>query len=37
MWLVFNSIIDKNEKRIRIEIAKSIPHIGLVLDNGQAR
>ena len=37
MWRVFNSTIDRNTKKCRIEIVKSIPHVGLVLDyNGQA-
>ena len=35
MWHLFNRSIDKNNKRFRIEIAKSIPHIGLVVDYGQ--
>ena len=37
MWRVFNSTIDRNTKKCRIEIVKSITHVGLVLDyNGQA-
>ena len=33
MWHVYNR--PSNKKEFRIEIAKSIPHIGLVLDYGQ--
>ena len=33
MWLVYNR--PSNKKESRIEIAKSIPHIDLVLDYGQ--
>ena len=33
MWRVYNR--PSNKKEFRIEIAKSIPHIGLVLDYGQ--
>ena len=33
MWCVYNK--PSNKKEFRIEIAKSIPHIGLVLDYGQ--
>ena len=36
LWCVFDSVIDK-KKKIRIEIEKSIPHIGLVLDYGKTR
>lgn len=35
MWKVFTRNTDKNNKQFRIEIAKSIPHIGLVTDYGQ--
>ena len=35
LWRVFNSAIDKKNKKLRIEIDKSIPHIGLVLDYGK--
>lgn len=35
MWQVFTRNTDKNNKQFRIEIAKSIPHIGLVTDYGQ--
>ena len=31
---VFTSVIDKN-KKFRIEIGKSIPHCGLVLNHGK--
>ena len=34
LWRVFTSAIDKN-KKIRIEIGKSIPHCGLVLNYGK--
>ena len=34
---VFNSVIDKKKKKIRIEIGKSSPHTGLVLDFGKTR
>ena len=36
LWRVFNSVINKNNKNFRIEIAKSIPHSGLVLNYGKA-
>ena len=32
LWRVYNSVINKNNKNFRIEIAKSIPHSGLVLN-----
>ena len=32
---VFTSVIDKNNKKFRIEIGKSIPHCGLVLNHGK--
>ena len=36
LWRVFTSILDKKKNRkFRIEIAKSIPDTGLVLDYGQ--
>ena len=35
LWRVFNSVINKNAKRFRIEIAKSIPHNGLVINYGK--
>ena len=35
LWRVFNSVINKNNKNFRIEIAKSIPHSGLVLNYGK--
>ena len=35
LWLVFNSVINKNNKKFHIEIAKSIPHCGLVLNYGK--
>ena len=34
MWRVFNR--PSNKKSFRIEIAKSIPHIGFIAGNGQA-
>ena len=37
LWHIFTSILDKNKKTFRIEIAKSIPNTGLVLDYGQTR
>ena len=37
LWRVFTSIIDKNNKKFRIEIGKSIPKHGLVLDYGKTR
>ena len=37
LWRVFNSAIDKKNKKFRIEIGKSIPHTGLVLDYGKTR
>ena len=36
-WRVFTSILDKKNRKFRIEIAKSIPNTGLVLDYGQTR
>ena len=36
-WRVFNSVIDKKNEKIRIEIEKSIPHTGLVLDYRKTR
>ena len=35
LWHVFTSVIDKNNKIFRIEIGKSIPHCGLVLNYGK--
>ena len=35
LWRVYNSAINKNNKNSRIEIAKLIPHSGLVLNYGQ--
>ena len=35
LWRVFNSVINKNNNRFRIEIRKSIPHRGLVLNYGK--
>ena len=35
MWHVFNSVIDKKNKKFRIEIGKSIPHTGLILNYGK--
>ena len=35
LWRVFNSVINKNNKNFRIEIAKSIPHSSLVLNYGK--
>ena len=32
---IFTSIIDKNNKKFRIEIGKSIPNRGLVLNYGK--
>ena len=37
LWHIFTSILDKNKKTFRIEIAKSVPNTGLVLDYGQTR
>ena len=34
-WKVFTSVIDKNNKKFRIEIGKSIPNLGLVLNHGK--
>ena len=36
LWRVFNSVINKNNKNFCIEIAKPIPHSGLVLNYGKA-
>ena len=35
LWIVFTSIIDKNNKKFRIKIGKSIPKHSLVLDYGK--
>ena len=35
LWRVFISIIDKNNKKFHIEIGKSIPHSGLILNYGK--
>ena len=32
LWRLFNSVIDKKNKKFRIETGKSIPHTGLVLN-----
>ena len=37
LWRLFNSEIDKKNKKFRTEIEKSIPHTGLVLDYGKTR
>ena len=37
LWKVFTSVIDKNNKKFRIEIGKSIPNLGLVLNHGKTR
>ena len=35
MWRVFNRSINKNNTFFKIEIAKSIPHIGIVTNYEQ--
>ena len=35
LWCVFNSVINKNNNKFCIEIGKSIPHCGLVLNYGK--
>ena len=35
LWRIFISIIDKNNKKFRIEIEKSVPNRGLVLNYGK--
>ena len=35
LWRIFTSVIDKNNKRFRIEIGKSIPNRGSVLNYGK--
>ena len=35
MWHIFNRNIDKSNRQFKIEIAKSIPHIGIVTNYGQ--
>ena len=35
LWRVFNSVINKNNNKFRIEIRKSIPHRRLVLSYGK--
>ena len=37
LWRVFNSVIDKKNKKFRIETGKSIPHTGFFLDYGKTR
>ena len=37
LWRIFTSTLNKKNERFRIEIAKSIPNTGLVLDYGQTR
>ena len=37
LWRIFTSTLNNRNKRFRIEIAKSIPNTGLVLDYGQTR
>ena len=36
-WRVLNSVIDKRNKKFRIEIGKSIPHTEFVLNYGRTR
>ena len=35
LWRIFTGVIDKNNKRFHIEIGKSIPNQGLVLNYGK--
>ena len=37
LWRIFTSTLNKRNERFRIDIAKSIPNTGLVLDFGQTR
>ena len=37
LWRVFNSVIDKKNKKFCIEIGKSIPHTELVLNYEKTR
>ena len=37
LWRVFNNVIDKKNKKFRIEIVKLSPRTGLVLDYGKTR
>ena len=37
LWRIFTSTLNKRNEKVRIEIAKSIPNTGLVLDYGQTR
>ena len=37
LWRIFNSAINKGNKKIRIEIGKSVKHHGLVLNYGETR
>ena len=37
LWHVFNGVIDKKNKKSRLEIGKSSQHTGLVLDYGKTR
>ena len=37
LWRIFISTLNERNKKFRIEIARSIPNTGLVLDYGQTR
>ena len=37
LWCIFTSARNKRNEEFRIEIAKSIPNTGLILDYGQTR
>ena len=37
LWHVFNSVIDKNNKKFRVQVGKAIPHTELVLNYEKTR
>ena len=37
LWQTFNSVINKGNKKFRVEIGKSVKHRGLVLNYGETR
>ena len=37
LWRIFSSVIDKSNKKFRIETGRSITNLGLVLNHGKTR
>ena len=37
LWRIFTSTLNKRNEKVRIEIAKSVPNTGFVLDYRQTR